>query len=177
MSPAWRRWISPRPSDTQLAIDTAVRFLAQRPRSAYEVRQRLRRASVDEAVIEAVLAQLHEYRLLDDTAFAQYWVEQRQTFRPRGARLLRAELGRLGVSTAVAGEATSEAASSAEEDAYRAAARRAAQLRHLGHEVFAARLSAFLARRGFDWAVSASVVRRLWAEVSVDETATLEPES
>jgi regulatory protein len=161
-----RRWISRRPSEQPAPIDTAVRFLARRPRSEYEVRLRLRRAGVDEAAIEATLSQLRQHRLLDDAAFAEYWVEQRRTFRPRGARLLRAELSRLGVGAAVAGEATEVMASSAEEDAYRAAARRAAQLRQLPPAVFRARLGAFLTRRGFDWDTVTRVVERLAAELS-----------
>lgn len=160
---AWRRWISPRPSDTQLAIDTAVRFLAQRPRSEYEVRRRLRSAGIDEAVIEAVLAQLRRHHLLDDAAFARYWVEQRQTFRPRGARLLRAELAARGVDASIVHDASASVAPSEVEDAYRAAAKRA---RHLpaDERTFTARLSRWLAARGFEWETITPVVERLWRE-------------
>ena len=159
-----RRWISPRPSKTP-PIDTALRFLAQRPRTEYEVRQRLRRAGVDEAAAEATLRQLRQHRLVDDAAFARYWLEQRQTFRPRGARLLRAELARLGVEASVAREVTaSDTEAVTAEDAYRAAARRAAQLRGLARRAFETRLGAFLARRGFDWDIIAPVVERLWQE-------------
>src|SRR5205085_5625431 len=165
-SAVWRRWISPRPSDIQLALDAAVRFLAQRPRSEYEVRQRLRRAGVDDAVIGAVLAQLRQHRLVDDQAFAEYWVEQRQTFRPRGARLLRAELGRLGVSRSGADDATALLEGSAEDNAYRAARKRAMQLRGLDEPIFTSRLGQWLARRGFDWDTIAPVVDRLWAELA-----------
>src|SRR6266567_1265250 len=135
----WRRWISPRPSDAQHALDTAVRFLAQRPRSEYEVRQRLRRAGVDEALVDGVLGQLRQHQLLDDAVFAQYWVEQRQTFRPRGARLLRAELAHLGVERSAAQSATAEVAPAAEEDAYRAAAKRARTLPRGDERVFKSR--------------------------------------
>jgi regulatory protein len=159
-----RRWISPRPSKTT-PLDTALRFLAQRPRTEYEVRQRLRRAGVDEAAAEATLRQLRQHRLVDDAAFARYWLEQRQTFRPRGARLLRAELARLGVEATLAREVTaSESEAVTAEDAYRAAARRAGQLRGLERRAFEARLGAFLGRRGFEWDTIAGVVERLWQE-------------
>jgi regulatory protein len=159
-----RRWISPRPSEAP--IDTALRFLAQRPRTEYEVRQRLRRAGADEAAAEATVQQLRQHHLLDDAAFARYWIEQRQTFRPRGERLLRAELARLGVEAGVAREAAATETDSAAEDAYRAAAKRASQLRGLERHAFGARLSGFLARRGFDWGTIASVVERLWRDVN-----------
>lgn len=147
----------------QLAIDTAVRFLAGRPRSEYEVRRRLRRARIDEAVIEAVLAQLRRHNLLDDVAFARYWVEQRQTFRPRGARLLRAELAARGIDSSIVRDASACVEPTSLEDAYRAAAKRA---RHLpaDERVFTARLSRWLAGRGFDWATITPVVQRLWRE-------------
>ena len=169
---AWRRWISPRRSEpsNRSALDTAVRYLARRPRSEYEVRQHLRRARIDDATIDAVVGQLRRHRLLDDTAFAAYWVEQRRTFRPRGPRLLRAELSRLGVSRVDSDGATAELLP--DEDAYRAAAKRALRLRELDESTFTARLSAFLARRGFDWETVAAVVRRLWSERSEQSAET-----
>jgi regulatory protein len=151
-------------------LDAAVRFLAQRPRSEYEVRQRLRRAGVEEALVEAVLAQLRQHRLIDDQAFAEYWVEQRQTFRPRGARLLRAELARLGVSRSSADEAAALLEGSAEDNAYRAARKRALKLVATTNQAtFSARLSQWLARRGFDWDTIPPVVDRLWAEVGCSD--------
>jgi regulatory protein len=161
---ALRRWISPQRSDDASALDTAVRFLARRPRSEYEVRQRLRRAGIDEATTEGVLAQLRQHQLVDDRAFADYWVEQRQTFRPRGARLLRAELARLGVDRGGVDAAVEPVAGSAEEDAYRAARRQAHRLHGLDERTFATRLGGWLARRGFDWDTITPVVNRLWAE-------------
>jgi len=165
--PAWRRWISPQRSERAgraSALDTAVRFLAQRPRSEYEVRQRLRRAGVEEAVIEGVLGQLRQHHLLDDRAFAEYWVEQRQTFRPRGARLVRAELAKLGVARGGAEAATAPLEESATEDAYRAAAAYARRVSTDDPVAFRNRVGGWLARRGFDWDTVARVVGRLWDE-------------
>jgi regulatory protein len=126
----------------------------------------LRRAGFDDdALVEQVLGQLRGHSLLDDSAFAQYWVEQRQTFRPRGARLLRAELARLGVERGAAEHASASVAPTAEEDAYRAAARRARSLPGGDERLFKARLGQWLARRGFDWDTVTCVVERLWAEL------------
>jgi len=160
-----RRWISPKRSDAR-PIDTALRFLAQRPRTEYEVRERLRRAGVDQAAIDAAVGQLRQHRLLDDAAFAQQWVEQRQVARPRGARLLRSELRQHGVEAATAEAAAAVVDDSAEADAYRAATRRAHQLAELDERAFKQRLGQFLARRGFDWDTIAAVVERLRSERS-----------
>jgi len=126
----------------------------------------LKRAGVDEAVTESVLDQLRRHQLVDDRAFAEYWVEQRQTFRPRGKRLLTAELARLGIGRESAQAATAVVEDSAEEDAYRAARKRARQLRNLDESLFRARMAQWLARRGFDWDTITRVVARIWSETS-----------
>jgi regulatory protein len=125
------------------------------------VRQRLRRAGLEPAAIDSVLDQLRAHGLVDDQTFAKYWVDQRQTFRPRGARLVRAELARLGVARPLAERAAAHLEGSAEEDAYRVASRRAERLKGLPAEIAEKRLAGFLARRGFDWETIARVVERL----------------
>jgi regulatory protein len=144
----------------EAALQTALRYLAPRPRSEHEVRQRLQRSKHSDEVIEAVLERLRAHALVDDAAFTRYWVEQRQTFRPRGARLLRAELRQHGIRADPAPGLDPEA------DAYRAAVRRARQSAQLDRTTFGKRIGQFLARRGFDWDVIAPTVQRLWLEVS-----------
>ena len=146
-------------------IDVALRFLAQRPRSEQEVRRRLRRAGVADDAEEAVISQLRQHALVDDTAFAEYWVEQRQTFKPRGARLLRAELRQHGIAASAADAAAETTEASALDDAYRAAHKRARQLGSTDERAFKTRLGQFLARRGFDWEAISVAVNRLWEEV------------
>ncbi len=145
-------------------IDVALRFLAQRPRSEQEVRRRLQRPGTDDTAIEAVLQQLRRHHLVDHAAFAQYWVEQRQTFKPRGTRLLRAELRQRGIDARAAETAAEPAEVSAVDDAYRAAQKRARQLGSADERAFKTRLAQFLARRGFDWETISVAVSRLWDE-------------
>ncbi|MDE3087807.1 MAG: RecX family transcriptional regulator [Chloroflexota bacterium] len=80
----------------ETAHEQALRFLEPRPRSSTEVKQRLRKNKVAEGVIDQVIARLTEAGLLDDAAFAKYWVENRETFKPRAGRALRFELRRKG---------------------------------------------------------------------------------
>ena len=142
-----------------------MRFLANRPRSELEIRRRLARAEVAEDVIEQVLTQLRGAELVDDAAFAAYWVEQRRTFRPRGPRLLQAELRQHGVSGELAATSAQQAAETADEDAYRVAVRKARQLPRHDERVFRTRLAQLLARRGFDWDIIAPTVERVWQEI------------
>ena len=152
------------------ALDTALRLLGNRPRSEQEIRRRLgRQAALPAATIDEVVTRLRQWRLVDDSAFARYWVEQRQTFRPRGARLIAAELRQRGVSSELAASAAEQVGLDAERDAYRAAHKKASQLARLGEKLeehtFRARLGQFLARRGFDWEAIVPVVDRLWGEM------------
>jgi regulatory protein len=142
----------------------AVNLIARRPRSEAEVRQRLQRAGVAAPVIAAVLERLRGSGLLDDEAFAKYWVENRAAFRPRSKRALQMELKRKGISpTAVEDvlQATDDA-----EAAYALALKRARQLTHLPAPDFRRKLSDYLARRGFDYETVEAIVRRVMAEVS-----------
>ncbi len=142
--------------------DAALRFLAARPRSVAEVRQRLRRrGAADEAVAE-VVARLREEGLLDDAAFAAYWRENREAFRPRGRRLLQAELRQKGVTAEVARAALTDL--DEDEQAYRAGLRRVRSVAGEDEVRFRRRLEDFLRRRGFGYEVAVQAVRRLWAE-------------
>ena len=146
--------------------DAALRFLGPRARSEQEVRQRLARHGFAGELIDVTLARLRRVGLIDDSAFARYWVEQRQTHRPRGARLLKLELRRKGVSADEVGDAVSDLPQ--DEAAYRAAAGRVRSLRGLDERTFRQRLGGFLQRRGFDYETTASAVSRLWQETQAE---------
>ena len=146
--------------------EAAVRFLGVRPRSEQEVRQRLGRHGYPTDLIDRVIEKLRGLDLIDDAAFARYWVEQRQTHRPRGARLLKLELRQKGLAGEVAGEALSGLEDDEDDSAYRAAAKRAQSLRGLDERTFRQRLGGFLQRRGFGYEASASAVARLWREAN-----------
>ena len=146
----------------EVAYERALDFLSYRPRSRAEVEAYLQRHRVPDPTVRSVIERLSTAGLLDDEAFARYWVENREAFRPRGQRSLRFELRRKGVPDAVVEEAIEEVDEA--ESAYRAARDRARQLSHLDYQVFYRRLSGFLQRRGFDYEVVKETVKRLWLE-------------
>ena len=100
-------------------MSVALRYLTARPRSERELRDRLRQRKVGEMVIDRTVEQLRARGLLDDFTFAQYWVDQRVTFRPRSRRMLEMELRRKGVDGTAIEDATLDMDDEAE--AYRAA--------------------------------------------------------
>ncbi len=148
--------------EAEVAYERALGFLSYRPRSRAELLAYLRRHGVPEATAEPVLQRLSGAGLLDDQAFARYWVENREAFRPRGMRALRMELRRKGVADAAIAEATQGLDEVA--GAYQAALGRARRLRDLDRETFRRRMSAFLLRRGFDYDTVKETVERLWRE-------------
>jgi regulatory protein len=151
----------------QRAVNAACLLLSYRPRSVREVETRLRRHGYSPAAIAAARAKLDGWGLLDDAAFARYWVEQRQAFHPRGPAALRSELRARGVDAEVVASAMPAAADESEA-AYRAGRARLRSLANLPAPVFRQRLGAFLQRRGFAYAACAAAVTRLWAETTAD---------
>ncbi|MCC6188671.1 MAG: RecX family transcriptional regulator [Anaerolineales bacterium] len=149
--------------DAEQAYERALKFLAPRPRSEAEVRRRLKQHGIEPALIDTVVERLREAGLLDDQAFANYWVDNRATFRPRSKRALRVELRQKGLS-----DAAVRAALDGLDDAsaaHKVAAQRAGRLAGLGRDEFRRKLGDFLARRGFGYDIVEPVVERLWNEI------------
>ena len=144
------------------AIDRAVRLLARRPYSRAEIRRNLESKEIAPAVIDNALARLERMGDVDDRAFALYWIENRERFRPRGPRALRYELRQKGIPESMINEVLDglDPASSARQ----AAEDKARRLRGLAPEAFRERLGAFLVRRGFEYDVVREVVDQLLAE-------------
>ena len=153
------------------AHDRALHFLSYRPRSEAEVRRYLQGKAVSPAVEEEVIERLIRARLLDDLAFARYWVENRKSFNPRGLRMLRYELRQKGLSDETIAQALTDLNENEEEEekgAYRVALRRGRRLAHLDKVSFRKKLSAHLLRRGFPYEVVNPTVERAWQELGAE---------
>ena len=142
----------------------ALRFLSFRPRSAAEVERYLRGRGADDTLLEATLERLRGLGLVDDEAFARYWIENRGAFSPRGARALQAELRAKGVDAARIDAALEETGEGEEERAYQAGRKRLRLLARLDEDEFRRRMYGFLQRRGFDYETTRAATARLWAE-------------
>lgn len=152
----------------ETAHEKALRFLEPRPRSSMEIKQHLLKKKIAADVAERVIARLTDAGLLDDAAFAKYWVENREQFKPRAARALRFELRRKGLSTTDITDAIGEIDES--ESAYRAGLARAQRWHDLEQREFLDKVGAFLVRRGFAYAVAKTAAKRLWDEQRAEES-------
>ncbi len=156
----------------EAALQRAVNFISYRPRSQAEIERNLRKHEVAEDVIPAVVARLKAGHLLDDSDFARRWVEDRGTFKPRGAYALRMELRQKGLPDAIIEQTLQQV--DEETLARQAAQRKLRQLKSLDWADFRNKLSAHLARRGFGYQLVAEVCRESWeslhTEVRQEET-------
>ena len=152
-----------RRDDLHKVYDAALNLLSYRPRSVSELRMRLLRKSLDPVLVEEALERLKREKVLDDTEFAQFWVDNRRSHRPRGGRMLQAELRAKGVDREIIQEVLPEP-SEEEDAAYRLALRKANSLANADWREFRQRLGEHLVRRGFGYDVAGRVARRLWEE-------------
>ncbi len=151
----------------EVANERALNFLSYRPRSVAEVRRRLTEKDFDEAAIDQVIARLSRAGLLDDEAFARYWIDNRNTHKPRGRRALRYELRQKGVPESVISDSLYDYNEA--DAAYRAGATRAEKLvrsRSYDTNTLRSKLLAYLNRRGFSYDIARETVDRLLAEVA-----------
>ncbi len=143
-------------------LNAASRYLSYRPRSESELRERLHRRGFDGDSVEAVIAKLKELGLADDTAFAQFWKDNRESFSPRSQWLTKLELRRKGVAEDIIDEVVDSIDNA--DSAYRAAISKARSLLLRDYQSFRHRLGEYLKRRGFGYEVINHTVERLWQE-------------
>lgn len=154
------------------AQQRAVNFIAYRPRTEREVRQRLKKAGADDETAASVVMRLKNAGLLDDEAFGKAWVESRVRSNPRSRRMLAWELRQKGV-----GDEEVQAALEGvddEEAALQAARKRWPKVKSLEPRERRRKLSEFLARNGFDFQTIESVIARVESSADEDESQTLD---
>ena len=144
-------------------LNAATHYLSYRPRSEFELRERLYRRGFDGDSVEAVLGRLKERGLVDDMEFAEFWRDNRQSFSPRSQWLTRLELRRKGVAEEIIDQVVSGV--SDDDGAYRAAFSKAHRLSVSDYESFRRRLGEYLRRRGFSYGVINNTVAKLWQKM------------
>jgi len=149
------------------AKQQVFRFISYRPRSVAEVKRNLRKKTYDEAVIAEVLARMQELQLLDDRAFALYWIEQRETFKPRSQMALRQELMQKGVERAIIDDVLGAVDDTAV--ARKAAEKRTARWQHLPADQFHDKMGGYLQRRGFSYGVIREIIDEILENLSQEQ--------
>lgn len=150
--------------NAEVAYLKAMRFLGYRTRSEAEIQRKLTDQGFAQQVVDATVQRLKDNGFLGDTKFAQDWIENRTTFRPRSKRMLAIELRQKGVDDEVIEQALAET-----EDeqvlAYQSATKYARRLAGMEWEKFRKRLGEYLIRRGFSYGTIVPILRQVWDEI------------
>ena len=143
------------------AYEAAVRYLAGRPHTVAEIHRHLRSKKFDGETVDRAIDRLRAQRYVDDEAFARWWVEQRERFKPRAGRALRTELAQKGVARDVVDIVLGERAPDADvEQARRALSRPLTRWADMPDAERKRKIHAYLAARGFDYDTIDEVTRR-----------------
>lgn len=149
--------------EKEAAYQRAINLLSQRPHTRNEVRQNLERHAIPDETIQMVLERLQENGLLNDARFAQTWIENRGSSRPRGRRALAFELRKRGIEQQIIDQALEQ--TDDEALAYQAALKHSRKLRELAWPDFKQKMIAFLGRRGFSYDICAPATQQVWEDL------------
>lgn len=147
--------------ERQQGYADALKYLSLKPRTTYEITQRLGEKGWGEETIQDVLARLQSEGYVDDAAYAQEWASQRVKLRGKGKLWVKHELRQKGISKAYIEEALGEVS---EEDEFESALQLGMKKwRSTTGEMLdrKRKTGAFLQRRGFSGSVVSRVMREL----------------
>ncbi|MBI2503356.1 MAG: regulatory protein RecX [Candidatus Latescibacteria bacterium] len=157
--------------ELQKARQLGMQYLSQADRSAYQIRQRLERASFPEAVIAQVLAEFEQRRWLDDEQFARRWVEGRLGKRALSPRRLASDLEQRGLAPETVARVLEEFSGALDNQDAMAELLRRQQGHYAGLDQQKAqrRMLDFLRRRGYAEEGAWQAVNQVWKEMQKDE--------
>ena len=152
-----------RDEDLYNARQRSLRWLGVRMRSSSEMEKKLREKEFPPEVIAETIGWLREYGMIDDSAFARAYINDRLLKRSLGRARLAQELRGHGVSAEEADRALDEAIGTGAEldNARRAAERKLRMMRVSDRASAQGSLVRFLQGRGFPW----EVIRQVLTEI------------
>ncbi|MFJ9739265.1 recombination regulator RecX [Streptomyces sp. NPDC101166] len=155
------------PAERARAI--CLRLLTGTPRTRKQLADALRKREIPDDVAEEVLSRFEEVRLIDDSAFADAWVESRHHGRGLARRALAQELRTKGVDPTLIDEAVAQLDSEQEETTARELVdRKLRATRGLDRDKRIRRLAGMLARKGYSQGMALRVVRQALEEEGED---------
>ncbi|MFF1725591.1 recombination regulator RecX [Streptomyces sviceus] len=142
-----------------------LRLLTGTPRTRKQLADALRKREIPDDVAEEVLSRFEEVGLINDSAFADAWVESRHHGRGLARRALAQELRTKGVDSTLIDAAVSQLDSEQEEETARELVdRKLRATRGLDRDKRLRRLAGMLARKGYSEGMALRVVRQALEE-------------
>ncbi|MDO0911239.1 recombination regulator RecX [Streptomyces sp. DT2A-34] len=146
-----------------------LRLLTGTPRTRKQLADALRKREIPDDAAEEVLSRFEEVGLINDSAFADAWVESRHHGRGLARRALAQELRTKGVDSTLIDAAVAQLDSEQEETTARElVARKLRSTRGLDRDKRLRRLAGMLARKGYPEGMALRVVRQALEEEGED---------
>jgi len=146
-------------AEFQKTWEKLLKFASLRPRSEKEIKDWFRRKKVHESLHKDLFNRLKYLDLIDDHKFAEWWVEQRITFKPKGKRALTMELREKGIKKEVINQVLADSPIDEEKMAKELLAKNAYKWERLPNLKAKQKMSEFLLRKGFSWEIVKKIVR------------------
>ncbi len=157
-------------SQYEKVLTRVLNLLSYRPRSYREIVDYLEKHFYKQNVSlvlkkklrEKIFQKLEELKLINDEVFAIWWVEQRLNFRPKGKRMLKAELLQKGVDSQIVIRVLSNLNNQSLEKLAKNQAEK--KLRSLKNKPFMEqkrKLFSHLQRKGFDYRIIKNIIDEL----------------
>ena len=149
--------------ELEVAYQLAVKYISYQPRTKLEITRRLEKNSFSELTIQTTINKLENNHMVNDYQFAEDWIENRNTFRPRSRRALSYELNKKGIAP----EIITELLDNLDEAtlAYKAGLKQSKKYSTEDWDTFRQKLFGFLSRRGFSYEICVNTADKVWSEL------------
>lgn len=147
-------------AEYQKTLDKLYRFAMVRPRSEKEVTDYFRRKKIHESLHLELLKKLKHLDLLNDVVFAKWWVDQRQSFKPKPKRIIKIELTKKGIIKEIIDNVLGETAFDESKMAQDLLNRKGYKWKGLEPREAKQKKSQYLAGKGFSWDVIEKVTSK-----------------
>lgn len=138
-------------ADFQKTLDYLLKFATLRSRSEKEIRDWFRRRDVHKSLHKELFNRLKKLELIDDRKFAVWWIDQRQSFRPKSKRVLEIELRSKGIDKDIISEVLGEVKIDEVKIAKEMLEKKSYKWKNLPADEARQKMSQYLAGKGFGW--------------------------
>lgn len=145
--------------EKEAAFRAGLKYLGPRSRSVAELKDNLLKKNFSSDTVEKTVERLQQENLLDDEAFAEEFVRNRERLNPKSKRALKYELFGKGIEDSVIEKAVEPV--NEYEAALKAVEKKSALWGHLDREKFKKKVFNFLHARGFNFEVSMTTYKHL----------------
>jgi regulatory protein len=145
-------------SESQKIWEKLLRFASLRPRSQKEIEDWLKRKKIVNSLKKRYLLKLKKLDFVDDLKFAEFWVEQRLSFRPKPKSVLKQELKLKGIKDEVINQVLSSFDLDEVSQAKKILEKAKSRWQNLEEREFKIKAGNFLLRKGYSFRIIKEVL-------------------